>query len=114
MCVAIESLTKSEEKELFSKIVAKCPEGYVKDILQSIAIDVNRAIDSDFGCISKNFGEEISDLHAERDELSNRVQSLREQSEKLQTEFRRAQRTIQDAGELRKQLQQTIAAIRSL
>lgn len=114
MCFAIESLTKSEEKELFRNIVADCPEGYVRDILQSIAIDVFRAIDSDFGCITKSLETELSNLHAERDELSNKVQSLREQSEKLQTEYRRAQRTIQEAGELRKQLQQTIAAIRSL
>lgn len=41
-------LTKAEEIANFQGLIASCPAGYVREILEAIAPDIERAVRSDF------------------------------------------------------------------
>jgi hypothetical protein len=87
-----EPLTKADEKELYSDIMAKCPAGYVKDILTDMQADVERAITSDFGFITfgvylKEQEQNRADMLKARDELSKLqadIRTLKAQKEAIE------------------------------
>ncbi len=61
-------LTKAEEKKMFTKVIDKMPEGYVRTILQDIKMEVERAIDDDFGFIM--FAERRREIEEHRAEMT--------------------------------------------
>jgi len=78
MSTSHKPLSKAEEMNLFRRIVADCPVGYVKSILLDILPEVDRAITSDFGFIS--FAEHQKAQAEERaalQEMVNRTQALK-------------------------------------
>lgn len=107
-------LTKSDEIGLFASIVAGCPEGYVRDILDGIKPDVENAIRNDYGSITVGLGREISDLHAERDRLSSEVEAIKANLDAVRARLQEARRTISQGEALAATLRQTVASIRSL
>ena len=78
-------LTKAQEKEMFARMIADCPAGYVRDILKSIKLDVECAITSDFAFVDLAMYRQ---LQAEADrhlaELQKRANELRNQVEELE------------------------------
>ncbi|MDE2020767.1 MAG: hypothetical protein KGJ13_10560 [Patescibacteria group bacterium] len=85
-------MSKQQEKDMFGMMVAGCPDGYVRSILDGIKIEVNNAIDNDFGFIDvvstwhqqKECREEIKKLADFRDCLKNEIKTLEKQKSKLQ------------------------------
>ncbi|MDE2010491.1 MAG: hypothetical protein KGJ09_10530 [Candidatus Omnitrophica bacterium] len=85
-------MTKQNEKDMFGMMVAGCPDGYVRSILEGITIQVNNAIDNDFGFIDvvstwhqqQECREEIKKLSGYRDCLKNDIVALEKQKSKLQ------------------------------
>jgi hypothetical protein len=75
-------LTKQAEKELYSDILAKCPTGYVRDILADMRLDVERAITSDFGFIP------FADYMAQAEKDRAEIQEARLQLSKLRDDIR--------------------------
>ena len=114
MSVCAEPLSKSEEIELFSGIVATLPDGYVRDILTDLEPQIESAIRSDFGCITADLQRDVAELRTERETLQNDIKRLREQSESMLASFNRAQRTIRDAETLQRSLRETVSKIRDL
>lgn len=96
-------LTKAYEKAMFDRIVRETPEGYVKTILADVQLEVERAIDSDFGFISfkermteieghrtamiagrlelQNLKNQISELHRTRIQLETGLELLRNKAQ---------------------------------
>lgn len=78
-------LTKQAEKELYSDILAKCPAGYVRDILTDMRLDVERAITSDFGFIPfAEYYKQQGEAKAELDKARAEVAKLRREVKDLQ------------------------------
>jgi hypothetical protein len=78
-------LTKDQEKKLYCDLIAKCPDGYVKDILTDMRADVERAITSDLGFIT--LGLYLTQAEEQRQELltvSNEVKRLRSEIRDLE------------------------------
>lgn len=88
-------LSKSQEIQLFGNFIKKCPEGYVRSILESIQVPVEAAISNDFAFIE--FDERVrqtnehrvamSKATAELKELESRTASLRRDLEGYQREM---------------------------
>jgi len=60
-----KTLTKVEEKALLRKTIAKLPDGYVRDIIADMAIEIDNAIDNDFGFVNIALRRQQTEAHAE-------------------------------------------------
>lgn len=87
----LTQLSKTQETELYSEIIAKCPAGYVRDILTDMKLDVERAITSDFGFIP--FAQYVKQAEEQNEEL----RKAREEVAKLRAEVRTLERRRQEA-----------------
>jgi septal ring factor EnvC (AmiA/AmiB activator) len=92
-------LTKADEKALFAEIVEGCPEGYVKDILESIHLDVNRAIDSDFGFV--DFADHMRAMEACRKSIAEARAELHKAQEAVKELERTAYQLTTGIGSIR-------------
>ncbi len=101
-------LSKAQEKELFADIVSNCPNGYVKDILSDMRLDVERAITSDFGFVSfkdrldeiQKHRETMQESHKLRDELKEQIRTLEWRKHTLETGLTELRKTISKLGTL--------------
>ena len=107
-------LSKSEEIELFGRIVASCPDGYVRDILGSIRHEVERSIRNDLIDVRINIQIEIGELQSERDQLRNEVERLNTERESIRQQLNRALNDIRRAETLKTELRKTVQNIRDL
>lgn len=74
-------MTKAQEKQLLQNTINTLPDGYVRDILADAKLEIERAIDSDFGFIpmrqrvnemldhAKAMAEATAKLHALKNEI---------------------------------------------
>lgn len=67
-------MTKAEEKAMLAEMIEGCQEGYVKGILESIHMEANRAIDSDF--VFVDLGAQMREIIAGREELRKTHEAL--------------------------------------
>jgi len=79
-------LSKLEEKEMLRRFVATCPTGYVRDIIGGVQLEIENAIDSDFGFI---------DFSARRREIEEHRQEMiaaRKELDAVKAQIREAER----------------------
>ena len=79
-------MTKADEKALLSEMIEGCPDGYVKDILQDMRIEIEHAIDSDFGFVSLaerrlESEQHVEDMRKAKETLSVIKAEIREKEE---------------------------------
>ncbi len=87
-----QMLSKADEKTMLQEIITSCPDGYVHDILQGVAVEIENAIDSDFGFItlSERFAEitehrkAIEALKLEQAQLKTKIRELTEDARRLE------------------------------
>ncbi len=72
----LAQLSKQQEMELYSDLIAKCPAGYVRDILTDMRLDVERAIRSDFGFVP--FGVYMQQANEQKAEIEQTARKLSE------------------------------------
>ncbi len=81
-------LSKADEKALLAEIIENCPDGYVKDILTDCRIEIENAINSDFGFIS------LADRRKESEEHVETMRKSRETLSVLKAEIREKEQDI--------------------
>lgn len=81
------NLTKADEKALLVAMIQRCPDGYLKDILMDCRVDVERAIDSDFGYIP------FADRYRESEEHRKELEAQRGEIQALRSEIAQLERT---------------------
>lgn len=59
----MRTMSKAEEKVMLKQLVAKLPDGYVRDIMQDMQPEIERAIESDFGFVPFSQRRIESELH---------------------------------------------------